>query len=564
MFKKSNPNPQIDLFGGVPSLLEGKAKKQYDDDTGWHNQFHARIVNRIDESLFKVLFSEKKGAPNAPVSLLVGMMILKEAMGWSDWQLFEQCRFNLLVRRSLGLFNLTDEIPAESTYYLLRKRIYEHGRQHGEDLLSKAFGQVTGEQVREFNVNGRSIRMDSKLIGSNIAFFTRYEIIHHALQMFYKTLDKKSLSLLPDGLGKQLTGLMEEEPQKTVYRHTREEIKERMQSMGTLIDQLITLFGNQTTEQFQLLRRVFNEHYKVEENQQVELRPKEEISSDSVQSPHDPDATYRKKGDQQVKGYSANITETSSDGPLNLVTDVDVRPANTPDTEFVRPAIGATREITGQPVEKVYADGAYQSPDNDQFCQDIDMVFTGIQGPESRYQLEMAPQGLMVTDTKTGKLYPAKLSKKQKNSKQDSWYIQTDNGGRRYFDQKAIRTSALRRIMRERPPEELRKRNNVEATVFQLAYPLRGNKTRYRGNIKQQMWAVCRCFWINLVRIMNFLQQTCQRTFQNIKNEAFIICFLPRIFVSTGFEQEIGLPAFITCTFYRNYRILMLLIKTTF
>lgn len=75
-------------------------------------------------------------------------------MGWSDWQLFEQCRFNLLVRRSLGFFNLVEEIPAESTLYLLRKRIYEHGRQHGENLLSKAFEQVTGKQAREFNVNG--------------------------------------------------------------------------------------------------------------------------------------------------------------------------------------------------------------------------------------------------------------------------------------------------------------------------------------------------------------------------------------------------------------------------
>jgi hypothetical protein len=549
MFKKSNRNPQIDLFGGVPSLLEGKAKKQYDDGTGWHNQFHAHIVSRIDESLFKVLFSEKMGAPNAPVSLLVGMMILKEAMGWSDWQLFEQCRFNLLVRRSLGLFNLADEIPAESTYYLLRKRIYEHGRQHGEDLLSKAFGQVTGEQVREFNVNGRSIRMDSKLIGSNIAFFTRYEIIHHALQLFYKTLDKKSLSLLPDGLCNQLTRLMEEEPQKTVYRQTREEIKERMQSTGTLICQLITVYGNQTSEPFQLLCRVFNEHYNVLESHQVELRPKEEINSDSVQSPHDPDATYRKKGDQQVKGYSANITETSSDGPLNLVTDVNIRPANTPDTEFVQQAIELTRKITGQPVEKVYADGAYQSPDNDQFCQDIDMVFTGIQGSESRYQLEMATQGLMVTDTETGKIYQAKLSKKQKNSKQDSWYIQPDNGSRRYFDQKAIRTSALRRIMRERPPEELQKRNNVEATVFQLAYPLRGNKTRYRGNIKQQMWAVCRCFWINLVRIMNFLQQTCQRTFQNIKNEAFSSVFCPEFSFRPTFNRKLGLQILLLVLF---------------
>lgn len=47
--------------------------------------------------------------------------------------------------------------------------------------------------------------------------------------------------------------------------------------------------------------RVFNEQYKISEDQQIELRPKEEISSSSVQSPHDTDSAYRNKQGQQVK-----------------------------------------------------------------------------------------------------------------------------------------------------------------------------------------------------------------------------------------------------------------------
>jgi hypothetical protein len=46
------------------------------------------------------------------------MMILKEADGLSDEKIFENCRFNLLYRSALGLFNLNDSIPTESTYYL--------------------------------------------------------------------------------------------------------------------------------------------------------------------------------------------------------------------------------------------------------------------------------------------------------------------------------------------------------------------------------------------------------------------------------------------------------------
>ena len=511
MFKKSNKEPQLDAFTSVPMMLENSAFKQYSDQGHWHNQFHDQVVMRIDETIFSILFNNTTGAPNSSIRTLVGMMILKESFVWSDSQLFEHCRFNLLVRSALGLFNMNDPLPVESTYYLLRKRMYDYQKQNGEDLMGKAFTQITSEQIKEFDVNGRSVRMDSKLIGSNIALFSRYEIIHQTLCMFFKTLDYAAKSILSATDLEQLEQLFIEEPLKTVYRSTREEIKGRLQPIGIISYKLLTLFGNLQTESFLLLRRVFNEQYKVSEDQQIELRPKEEISSSSVQSPHDPDSAYRNKGDQKVKGYSVNITETCSDEGLNLITSVLVEKANIPDTAFVEPAIQATIEVTGQLIEKAYADGAYQSPANDECCKDIDMVFTGIQGAESRYDLEMTPEGLLVTDVQTGEQMKAVLVKKQKNSKEDRWRITTTNGYY-YFNQQAIRTSHMRRQMKGRPLEELHKRNNVEATIFQFGIPLTNGKSKYRGQIKQNMWACCRCLWINLVRILNFTKQICQRT----------------------------------------------------
>src|SRR4030043_1514724 len=190
MFKKSGKETQLDAFSSVPNMLEGLSLKQYSNQGHWHNQFREQVVIRIDEPIFSVLFNNTTGAPNAPVRTLVGMMILKESFGWSDSQLFEHSRFNLLVRSSLGLLNINDPLPVESTYYLLRKRIYDHQKQSREDLMEKVFAEITRGQVKEFDVNGRSIRMDSKLIGSNIALFTRYEIIHQTVCIFYKSLDK--------------------------------------------------------------------------------------------------------------------------------------------------------------------------------------------------------------------------------------------------------------------------------------------------------------------------------------------------------------------------------------
>jgi len=555
MFKKSASHTQGNLFSSVPSMLEGKSQNQYNDTDSWHNQFRKQIVARIDETIFSVLFSQKMGAPNSPVSQLVGMMVLKEAFGWSDSQLFEHCRFNLLVRSALGLFNLDDEIPADSTYYLFRKRIHQYNRENNDDLLQKAFETVTRGQIKDFEVSGKSIRMDSKLFGSNIAWYTRYEIIHQTFVLFCKTLKESDFLLFPEEDRQQLKLLLQEEPLKIIYRSNKEEVQTRMQSIGILAYKTLGLFTGHDSEAYRLLQRVFREQYKVEgDDKKIELRPKEEIESDSVQSPHDPDSAYRHKTDQKVKGYSMNITETISGEPLDLITNVMVDKATIPDTVFVQPAISSTQAVTDVPVEKVYADGAYQSPCNDEFCQNIDMVFTGIQGAVSRYELEMAPEGLLVTDTQTGERLVATLAKKLKNSTEDRWYIRTGKD-KVYFNQQAIRTSNMRRTMKQRPKEELQKRNNVEATIFHVAYPLRSGKSKYRGLIKNQTWAICRCFWVNLVRIIHFLEQTCQRTLQKSKNIAatFKLWLKPPLMVANYNKLTWQSSIFVFVIFYNTF-----------
>lgn len=562
MFRKSSKERQIDLFGSVPTLLPKGATCKYNDKSHWHNQFRQEVIKLIDETHYQVLFNDTMGAPNASIRILVGMMIIKEAFGWSDSQLFEQCQFNLLVRSALGLVNMNDPLPAESTYYLFRKRIYDYNRLTGEDLLEKTFVQITREQITQFEVNGRKIRMDSKLIGSNIAYYSRYEIIHQTLSRFYASLGKFKQARLVPAVRHQLEELTGEEPNKTVYRSTQEEIQGRLQLIGMLIYKLLKTYTGQTGEDYQLLQRVFDEQYHVVESQKVQLRPKEEITSGSVQSPHDPDSAFRQKGDQRVKGYSVNVTETTSEEGLNLITNVIVDQANTADKDFVQPAIAATVEVTGQQVEIAYLDGAFQSPGNDDFCKDIDMVFTGIQGEQSRYDLEKTPDGLMVTDTQTGVRTLATLAKKLKNSKEDRWVIQTPEG-RIYFGQQAIRTSELRHSMHNRPVEETHKRNNVEATIFLLSFVLRNNKTKYRRLFKQQMWAYCRCLWINLVRIIKFTKQTCQRTIKTMEMQAKMAVLRNHFTLQINLQRNLNLQ-FSKVIFLSLINFLALLINGPF
>lgn len=502
--KQSHPN----LFSSPVAVLSERNLRLYEKQDGWHNKFREQVTDRIDEGLFSRLYCSDNGTPNAPVKVLVAMMILKEAEGLSDQKLFENCRFNFLTRSAIGLFNADDALPTESTYYLFRKRIVDDERAGNENLLKAVFEQVTAAQCLEFEVSGKRIRMDSKLLSSNIAWLTRYELVHETLRVFYQEIrgSKK--------IGKETAEVLEEllgtEGSKIVYRSTDEEVRTRLQELGELIWSVLAMFGELESEKYGLLVRVFEEQFEIV-NGTVKAREKEKISAKTVQSPHDPDATYQDKNGSKCKGFTVNVTESCNDEGLNLIGQVEVRKAGTPDVEFLTNGIEKAEEIFTGKVEAAHADGAYHSPENQKYCEDkkIDLHLNAIQGSKGRYGLEMEEGDLRVTDRQTGKKLEAKEITTRKGELR--WRIRTDRG-LRYFTQGEVENSRLRKKAEETPKEILERRNNVEATIFQLSYHYPHGKSRYRGRIKHQMWANMRCLWVNFVRIRKYAAKSRSET----------------------------------------------------
>lgn len=189
MFRKTDPNPQLDIFTAPSMQLGSRASKKYSDFDAWHNQFYSLMTTKIDEEIFKPLFPEgkKSGRPNASIRILVAMSVLKEGIGCSDEDLFEKCEFDLLIRKALGMELLTDVTPSIDLYYLFRRRICEYQERTGIDLMQLCFEQLAGKHVHLLKISGKCVRMDSKLIGSNIACQSRYELIHTTLVKFLKT-----------------------------------------------------------------------------------------------------------------------------------------------------------------------------------------------------------------------------------------------------------------------------------------------------------------------------------------------------------------------------------------
>ena len=218
-----------ELLGHLPE----RKQKLLSDPKSWHQQFYGHITSQIDETVFSELYSSDNGRPNAPVRQLLGMMLLKEGHGWSDEQLHEQCRFNLQVMLALGLNQIDDDVPVESTYYEFRRRLSEHHQQTGQDLIGKCFSQVTAHQLSYHNLSGKQIRMDSKLLQSNIRRSSRLELILKTLQLHIKEVAvwDKQLDWSADE-EHLLSKIKSQHPSQVTYPLTPEQKQVLLETLG--------------------------------------------------------------------------------------------------------------------------------------------------------------------------------------------------------------------------------------------------------------------------------------------------------------------------------------------
>jgi hypothetical protein len=129
-------------------------------------------------------------------------------------------------------------------------------------------------------------------------------------------------------------------------------------------------------------------------------------------------------------------------------------------------------------------------------------VLHGITGKPSKYDLSFDEEGnLVVINRETGERLETVRTKTKDSAAPERWRVKDGEHAPIYFEQKHVDVCEARKRLEEVPKERMNIRNNVEATIFQLGYHFRRNKTRYRGKMKHHMWALCRCLWINFRRI---------------------------------------------------------------
>lgn len=366
MFRQNEQHRQPSFFNST-NLLPDKLRTRLKNS--WAGTFYHQVFCRIDETIFAVLYSEEYSRPNIPVNVLVGLEILKSGFGWSDEEMYDEVCFNLQVRHALGLDDLGVEIFALRTIYNFRQAVRKYEEKTGIDLMRQVFEQITDEHLELVGLAADWQRMDSTQVLSNLAKMKRFELLLAVLQAAYKQLPEN----LQQQWRERCAAYLEGRPHQIYYKTPTAEMEDHLLAIGRELAAMEQELGQQAPdhEALALIQRVLAEQYeRDEEEDQLQLRPPKEVGTDSLQSPHDPEATYRVKGGKSFRGgYVVNVSETAAPkNPLQLITDVQLEPNVTDDAVLLAQALDAQAR-RGIKVNKVTTDGGYTGEQAESACQ---------------------------------------------------------------------------------------------------------------------------------------------------------------------------------------------------
>jgi hypothetical protein len=553
MFQENEQHRQKSFYSAENLLPEKLRSKLLNS---WAETFYREVFCRIVETVFAELYSDEASRPNVPINVLVGLEILKSGFGWSDEELYEQVCFNLQVRHALGLHDLTGEVFALRTLYNFRRRVREHAQETGINLMQKVFEQITDAQLEAVALVTAWQRMDSTQVLSNLAQMTRLEMMVSVLQSVHRQLPESLQADRDEKWKVYLVG----RPHQVCYKIATADVEEHLVTIGQELCQVEAELAQRApeSETLDLIRRVLEEQYEQQSDGTVVLRPPEEVSASSLQSPHDPEATYRVKGGKSYRGgYVVNVSETADpQNSIQLITDVQVEANQTDDATLLEQSLDDQTE-RGIQIDKATVDGGYTGPQAEAACQrhQVELRATRMRGGHShpdkwgwdRYTWQMDEDGVPVCVT-----CPQGVSAQLLPGRAEGRFIarfQTEQCANcpllgqacrvrecarldpsLYVQRRAIQVAQQRQQLH---PEDTPIRVVIEATVRSLKWPFPNSKLPVRGLIRVRMTIYTAALMVNLRRLHRHSRREAKKTAQHA---AFSLSSL-KTWLGTGLKR---------------------------
>lgn len=381
---------QQDLLFDPFDFLGPKRKDRL--ETGWPALFRHTILEEIPVAEIKQGFHERMGRPTKELRTLLGVLILQQMFDLTDDETLRQLAFNLEWHFAMGLYREDDATKyiCERTLRTYRARVMDR------QLDGLLFRTLTDALLAKLKIPTPKQRLDSTHLRSDMRRLSRLELFRKTMEKFLRVMRREHARLLRKFVADDVVERYLGEKHGYFAQVKPSEAPAALQQAAEDLWGLVETFRAHPTIRkmtvFGLLRRVLNEQCNVMDKggeAKVEIKDPHEVSSASLQNPSDPDAGYSgHKGEgyqvQLMETYQEEEAEGESPTP-NLITYLDVEPANRPDGAALPAAIQDTQERGCAP-EELLADAAYGSDDNVRQAAEagIDLIAPTLGKPKSK------------------------------------------------------------------------------------------------------------------------------------------------------------------------------------
>ena len=114
-------------------------------EKSWAKTFADKVFPAIDENIFSVLYREKASRPNTPVNVIVGALILKEALNVTDDEIVEAMAFDIRYQYTLHTTSFEEQPISDRTLSRFRARVLSYETAHDVDLIHECVVKMTKE-----------------------------------------------------------------------------------------------------------------------------------------------------------------------------------------------------------------------------------------------------------------------------------------------------------------------------------------------------------------------------------------------------------------------------------
>lgn len=191
----ANNTQQLTLTDSTFNLTEREKRFL---EKSWAKIFAEKVFPAIDENIFSPLYSDKASRPNTPVNVIVGALILKEALGDTDDELVEALMFDVRYQYALHTTSFEEQPLSDRTLSRFRARVLAYETEHDVDLIHECIVKMTREIAEFMNISPNMQRMDSMMIAANIKNLSLLELFYTCVTNLAKIINQRGISLLEE------------------------------------------------------------------------------------------------------------------------------------------------------------------------------------------------------------------------------------------------------------------------------------------------------------------------------------------------------------------------------